>query len=46
MYDNDHIIFRAWLRSEYKKIRPTPMTIFTIRKADGMNCAATPTTAA
>lgn len=36
MYDNDHIIFRAWRKSEYKKIRPTPMTIFTIRK-DGSN---------
>jgi Tol biopolymer transport system component len=32
MYDNDHIIFRAWKRSEYKKIRPTPMTVFTIAR--------------
>lgn len=32
MPDSDHIIFRAWRKSEYKKIRPTPMTIFTIRK--------------
>ncbi|MCP5139635.1 MAG: PD40 domain-containing protein [Chromatiales bacterium] len=32
MPDNEHIIFRAWKRSEYKKIKPTPMTIFTIRK--------------
>ncbi len=30
--DNERIIFRAWRRSEYKKIRPTPMTIFTIRR--------------
>jgi Tol biopolymer transport system component len=32
MGDSDHIIFRAWRRSEYKKIKPTPMTVFTIRK--------------
>lgn len=30
--DNEHIIFRAWRRSEYKKIRPTPMTVFTIKR--------------
>jgi Tol biopolymer transport system component len=30
--DNEHIIYRAWRRSEYKKIRPTPMTIFTIKR--------------
>jgi Tol biopolymer transport system component len=30
--DNQTIIFRAWKRSEYKKIKPTPMTIFTIRR--------------
>lgn len=30
--DSEHIIFRAWRRSEYKKISPTPMTIFTIRR--------------
>lgn len=30
--DNEHIIFRAWRRSEYKKVRPTPMTVFTIRR--------------
>ncbi len=36
MYDNNHIIFRAWKRSEYKKIKPTPMTIFTIAR-DGSN---------
>ena len=30
MQDNQHIIFRAWKASEYKEIRPTPMTIFTI----------------
>jgi len=32
--DNQTIMFRAWRRSEYGKIRPTPMTVFTI-KADG-----------
>lgn len=32
MQDSDHIIFRAWKRSEYKKIRPTPMTVFTIKR--------------
>ena len=32
MQDNEHIIFRAWKRAEYKKVRPTPMTIFTIRR--------------
>jgi Tol biopolymer transport system component len=30
--DSDHIIFRAWKKADYKKIRPTPMTIFTIRR--------------
>lgn len=32
MPDSEHIIFRAWKRSDYKKVRPTPMTIFTIRR--------------
>jgi Tol biopolymer transport system component len=32
MGDSDHIMFRAWRRSEYKKVKPTPMTVFTIRK--------------
>ncbi len=32
--DNETILMRAWRRSEYKKIRPTPMTVFTI-KHDG-----------
>jgi len=36
MYDNEHIIFRAWRKSDYKRVRPTPMTIFTIKK-DGTN---------
>ncbi len=36
MQDNEHIIFRAWRKSEYGKINPTPMTIFTISK-DGSN---------
>lgn len=30
--DNDHIIFRAWKRSDYKRVRPTPMTVFTVRR--------------
>ncbi len=34
MADNETIIFQAWRRSEYGKIFPTPMTVFTI-KADG-----------
>ena len=32
--DNETILHRAWKRSEYGKIRPTPMTVFTI-KNDG-----------
>jgi len=32
--DNETIMFRAWRNSEYGKIRPTPMTVFTI-KQDG-----------
>ncbi len=32
--DNETILMRAWKRSEYGKIRPTPMTVFTI-KHDG-----------
>ena len=32
MPDSQHIIFRAWRRSEYKKIKPTPMTVFTINR--------------
>jgi hypothetical protein len=32
MPDSEHIIFRAWRRSEYKKIKPTPMTVFTIKR--------------
>jgi Tol biopolymer transport system component len=34
MPGDDRIMFRAWRRSEYGKIRPTPMTVFTI-KTDG-----------
>jgi TolB protein len=34
MPDNETIMFRAWRQSEYAKIRPTPMTVFTI-KHDG-----------
>jgi Tol biopolymer transport system component len=30
--DNETITFRGWRRSEYGKLRPTPMTIFTIRR--------------
>ncbi len=29
--DSETILFRAWKRSEYGKVRPTPMTVFTIR---------------
>lgn len=32
--DNETIMFRAWRSSEYGRIRPTPMTVFTI-KHDG-----------
>lgn len=32
MPDNEHIIFRAWRAADYKKIKPTPMTIFTIKR--------------
>jgi TolB protein len=32
--DNETLLYRAWKRSEYGKIRPTPMTVFTI-KHDG-----------
>ena len=32
--DNDTIIFQAWRKSEYGRINPTPMVVFTI-KADG-----------
>ena len=30
--DNEHIMFRAWRRSEFGKVKPTPMTVFTIKK--------------
>lgn len=36
MPDNETIMFRAWRRSEYGKVSPTPMTVFTI-KHDGSN---------
>lgn len=29
--DNETILYRAWRNSEYGKVRPTPMTVFTIR---------------
>jgi TolB protein len=32
--DNETIMFRAWRSSEYGKIKPTPMTVFTV-KHDG-----------
>lgn len=32
--DNETIMFRAWRRSEYGRVKPTPMTVFTI-KHDG-----------
>ena len=34
--DNETILFRAWRSSEYGKVIPTPMTVFTI-KHDGSN---------
>lgn len=34
MPDNETIMFRAWRRSDYGKVKPTPMTVFTI-KHDG-----------
>jgi len=30
--DSERIMFRAWRRSEYKKVRPTPMTVFSIKR--------------
>ncbi|MDX2141793.1 MAG: hypothetical protein SFV19_00435 [Rhodospirillaceae bacterium] len=36
MKDNHTIIFRAWRGEDYGKVKPTPMTIFTIGK-DGTN---------
>lgn len=32
MPDNEQIIFRGWRKSDYGKIKPTPMTVFTIRR--------------
>lgn len=32
--DNETIMFRAWRRSEYGVVKPTPMTVFTV-KQDG-----------
>jgi Tol biopolymer transport system component len=32
MPDSDHIIFRAWRHSDYGRVKPTPMTVFTIRR--------------
>jgi Tol biopolymer transport system component len=37
--DNETVLYRAWKNSEYGKIRPTPMTVFTI-KHDGTNTTA------
>lgn len=34
--DNETIMFRAWRQSQYGKVSPTPMTVFTI-KHDGSN---------
>ncbi len=31
LQDNETILFQAWRNSEYGKITPTPMTVFTIR---------------
>jgi len=32
MQDNEHIIFRAWRDEDFGAVKPTPMTIFTIKK--------------
>lgn len=32
MPDSEHIIFRAWKKADYKVIKPTPMTVFTIHR--------------
>jgi Tol biopolymer transport system component len=37
--DNERIMFRAWRKSEIGKIKPTPMTIFTVKK-DGTDMRA------
>ncbi len=39
--DNQTVLYRAWKRSEYGKIRPTPMTVFTIRHDGTGNTART-----
>ncbi|WP_292223610.1 hypothetical protein [Brevundimonas sp.] len=50
--DSDRILLRAWKKSEFGQVRPTPMTLFTIRKdgtdlrrhtsGDGMHWAPFP----
>ncbi|MCC7329746.1 MAG: PD40 domain-containing protein [Gammaproteobacteria bacterium] len=32
MPDSEHIIFRAWRTADQGKVRPTPMTVFTIKR--------------
>jgi Tol biopolymer transport system component len=37
--DNETVMFRAWKYADFGKVRPTPMTVFTI-KHDGTNLTA------
>lgn len=39
--DNETILHRAWKRSEYGKVKPTPMTVFTIRNDGSEHIART-----
>jgi len=39
--DSEMILMRAWKRSEYGKIRPTPMTVFTIKHDGSQRTART-----
>lgn len=39
--DNETILHRAWKRSEYGKVRPTPMTVFTIKNDGSEHIART-----
>lgn len=39
--DSDRILLRAWKKSEFGAVRPTPMTLFTLKK-DGTDLRPTP----
>lgn len=41
MPDSETIIYRAWKRSQYKKIDPLPMTLFTIKQDDRLGGTGT-----